>query len=708
MSAAYFPNGKDALFCDGGTVFMIDLSTNKIVNEYVNTMGGIQALVLAPDGKHFLIACSDGAMRWWNVGANQQPEHTIDFAKEIPIDCVALAKDGKTAIAGGRDGSLSLWDVVANRKLKSLKGHQGPVSAVAFSPDGRRAVSVGVDNLARVWDVAGGNELFTLKGHDRPPLGVAYTPDSSLIITGGLDQTIRSWDAISGEPLRWSFKGNEKIFSMAIDPHNRFLIAGMSDYGIQLLLLPAVRPDSPDPLLVVKSPPKERLAMPGESFAEAAAQTVRERYKADYALTSNDDKLALMEKLLSRARFAPEDDTTRFALFQEAKDLALKAGQVDDALKVLDLRSRWFETDELTDKSILLRASIQTAPTIPQSSINAAVKLVEQAEKQARPDIVDEMMAKQELFAQSAGQDAVNKRIMAAKKLWLDSAKERDTLTKLIAALDKDADDKEANLGFGKRLCFLVGDWPRGLMHLEKCGDGVLLNLAKKEKANPTDGKGQNELADAWLAYVDKAEDENKAGVWIRARYWLQKAEKSDLPNADKLKVAEKRLRVDKLIPAEGTGYRPGEAVQRAGFNTLRSVVATETQWAISSGAEMTKEGLIVLKADGTFRSRFKPQDNWKISFGVVPDGREIKIQICGEEISFKPEVTANVVQLIIQRKGNKLSHRINPTGTETSIDLSGAKLEPTMIAFKAIGTSARDGITVKNITLTGWVKPSE
>jgi hypothetical protein len=92
----------------------------------------------------------------------------------------------------------------------------------------------------------------------------------------------------------------------------------------------------------------------------------------------------------------------------------------------------------------------------------------------------------------------------------------------------------------------------------------------------------------------------------------------------------------------------------------------------------------------------------------VIPDGRELKIQVCGAEISFKQPATTVTVPLVVQRKSNKLSYFVGPNGAETTIDLAGAKLEPTLIAVKVVGPAEKDVMQVKNIIVSGVVKPSE
>jgi WD40 repeat protein len=191
------------------------------------------------DSQHFATVLNTAQLLWWNV-AKKDPESTIELGTKSPINCLALSGDGKTAIVGYRaDGMVGVWDISERKLVKKWVAHAGDVVAAAFAPDGKRVATVGQDNLGKVWDPKTGSQSLTLKGHKDVPLAVAFSADGALIVTAGTDKTVRLWSAKSGEPQPTMLRADEKIFSLALDPKGRYLVAGLDGGALQLFLLPA-------------------------------------------------------------------------------------------------------------------------------------------------------------------------------------------------------------------------------------------------------------------------------------------------------------------------------------------------------------------------------------------------------------------------------------------------------------------------------------
>ncbi|MCE9529905.1 MAG: hypothetical protein K8T89_01995 [Planctomycetes bacterium] len=723
IGIAFLPNGREAVAADGGMINVIDLATNNIKKQIPTVNGGFQTLVAGREGQHILLGSSDGYIRWWDV-TKTEPDRAMDTGDGNSIYCVALSADGRTAAAGGKDGSLSLWDVKSGSQLKKWKAHAGDVTAVAFSPDDKHLVSTGSDLLGKIWEVPTGKAVLDLKGPSEVPVVVAWSLDGKMIFTGG-GSNLYSWDPITGKQLRWSFKyesGAEaktdakaemktepKVTSLALDPKDRFLIAGFGDGGLQMLFLPSVRPDSTPRGAWVQAP-KQPAPAPLASSVASAVKLLRDKLKADYAQTAPDDLLALYDKLLIRAQVAPDDPVTRYALFQEARDLAGKLGRMEDAFKAIEARAAWFASDELADKTGALKAAAQG--TVTKAVAEAAVAVVEDAEKLGRPDIVDELFRQRELFPQAADTPELTAKIVAAEKRWTEAGKERETSLALATELQKTPNDPKANLEYGKYLCFRIGEWTEGLPKLVKGEDMALREIAKNELANPKEPKSQIEIAKAWFDYAAKAEDLVKAVILLRAEYWYNKAAMGNVQAIEKLQIASKLSEIKKQIKGLGSvaATIPGEPIQRKGFNTVRTKIAVESQWVAVNTDPITPEGL-PLKDDAALTSRFYFLDGCLIEFMFVPDGRELKMTLNGESVTMKPVIGSNDVLLSVQRKGPELLFMLKSfSGTvleEKTVMLMPNKLEPTTITLSVLGAADKDGLKLKSATVTGPVKPT-
>lgn len=85
--------------------------------------------------------------------------------------------------------------------------------------------------------------------------------------------------------------------------------------------------------------------------------------------------------------------------------------------------------------------------------------------------------------------------------------------------LDTNPGDPEANVAVGKYLCFVKGDWDKGLPMLASGSDEKLKALAVKELKGATGADAEVAVGDGWWDLRDKEERAKQ-----RAVYWYKKA----------------------------------------------------------------------------------------------------------------------------------------------------------------------------------------
>lgn len=713
IGAAVMPGGKEVLICDTGRIYRVDLATNNEVKTWVipPNVGSYSAFAMSPDGKSMVTGMSIGKILWWDAQKNDY-DTVMDAAEKdtagLPVECIAIAPDGKTVIAGRQDGSLSVWDGPSGKLYKKWKAHLGGAAAVSISPDGRLIASGGVDNLIKIWD----RQSFAptqqpLKGHTGVVTGIVWSADSVMIVSAGIDKTIRAWDSVTGLPLRWSFTAGDKLWSLAIDPKDRFLVAGQGDAGVQLVFLPTVRPDYPPRSTWVETPQTPQ-PMPLPYQIEAATKSLREKYKADFALMAPEDQQALFEKLVERGRRAPDEPAARYALFNEARAVAVRIGRMEDAFKAIDVSSLWFEMDDLAERAAALKEAAKG--TVSRPVVEAAANVVDQAEKQARPDIVDELLRQRELFPQLPDAPEVTARVQAAERRWTTAANDREAGKRLLAEWMKEPEKPETNLAYGKHLCFRLGQWTEGLPRLLKSDDAALKELAKKDQAAPKDGKGQINLAASWHEYANSADELSKPGALLRAKFWYDRASRAaDLSSGDKISPNARAIEINRQVEAlpNAPANKAGVPVKRQQFNSMRTPLALETQWAFAGTEGLGADGL-AFKGEGTLVSRFRVLDACRVEFAFVPDGREVTVELNGESATFKPVATTAIVFVIAERKGPLVRFQLKSfTGMqldEKSANLAAGKDDASAILFK-IAASDKDSVVIKSITVHGMVR---
>ncbi len=236
VAPAFCVDDKAAVFCDGFEIVIYDMLKKGVVNTFQNPRGGIQCLAGATTGGLVLTGSTDGCIRCWDLKTGKL-RHDIDV-DEKPVTAVAMSSDGQSAAIGLTDGGISVYDLGTGKLVKRWKGHAGRVTTLALAPSGAQLVSGGEDALGRVWDSASGKLIAKLAGHGGPILCSGWCADGRRVVTAGVDKKVCLWNAETGESANWVCDAREKIFCIAIDSQERFVLAGQSDGIVQLFPLP--------------------------------------------------------------------------------------------------------------------------------------------------------------------------------------------------------------------------------------------------------------------------------------------------------------------------------------------------------------------------------------------------------------------------------------------------------------------------------------
>gem|GEM_PF-3660069 len=162
--------------------------------------GGVQAVVVTPDGEEVVSGSVDGTVRVWNRRSGE--ERATLTGHTGGVRAVAVTPDGEEVVSGSVDGTVRVWNRRSGEERATLTGHTGWVRAVAVTPDGEEVVSGSVDGTVRVWNRRSGEERATLTGHTGWVRAVAVTPDGEEVVTAGNDGTVRVWNRASARQVR--------------------------------------------------------------------------------------------------------------------------------------------------------------------------------------------------------------------------------------------------------------------------------------------------------------------------------------------------------------------------------------------------------------------------------------------------------------------------------------------------------------------------
>lgn len=136
-------------------------ATQRLTRDLV---GPVDALVLAPDGQHLLVAGAEGVDEWELGLPALRPQRRLAWpAPPGAVHSVAYGADGRQVVAA-TDAGVVLWPASAASGTAApprvLEG-SGDVGRLGFSPDGRRLAAITADaSELRVWSVDDGRLLF--------------------------------------------------------------------------------------------------------------------------------------------------------------------------------------------------------------------------------------------------------------------------------------------------------------------------------------------------------------------------------------------------------------------------------------------------------------------------------------------------------------------------------------------------------------------
>jgi RNA polymerase sigma factor (sigma-70 family) len=192
--------------------------------------GSVGALAFTPDSKHLAVAGTNGAIRFWDLQAEQfvrtMQSAPVKRDSDDPVKArllqvqlrtqgpargtMVFAPDGKTLAAVYRDlddtntVQLKFWDVQGGKERNSIKV-QGRLSVASpvFSPDGKWFAYSRPGGDVAVLEAATGKLLREWRLPDvRNTAGLVFAADSAKLYTKEANGVLREWDVQSGKELR--------------------------------------------------------------------------------------------------------------------------------------------------------------------------------------------------------------------------------------------------------------------------------------------------------------------------------------------------------------------------------------------------------------------------------------------------------------------------------------------------------------------------
>jgi hypothetical protein len=297
-----------------------------------------------------------------------------------------------------------------------------------------------------------------------------------------------------------------------------------------------------------------RQAIPAPADQAKALAEVRKIHRDDFEEAVDRVKRKSLAKSLFKEGVDTKDDpVVRFVLLNQARDLAVAAGDPDLLRKALDETAKHYDVNPQQQLiSILLdvaesRVASGGKKELSRGAVDLAEELIDS------DNYEDALKLARAAQTMALGRDsATTKRATDLVKVLPHLKLEYERFQQAAKVLAQDPNNAAANLAQGKYYCFVKDSdesWEMGLPLLAKGGDAKLKALAEAEMATAKkDDAGELfNLAEQWYDVSRSVDAASREGCLNRAAYWYKKA----LPELQGFKQKKAKLRLEELNATE-------------------------------------------------------------------------------------------------------------------------------------------------------------
>ncbi|MBW5483287.1 CHAT domain-containing WD40 repeat protein [Streptomyces bambusae] len=147
--------------------------------------GRLGPLAFAPDGRHLVVAGTDGVVRQLDVRGRQVAEW------QHPQPVHALAVTPGVVATGCADGRVRVWSW-AGRLLRSTP-HGPEPTHLALSADASVLAVSDIEGLITLWDLRSGRTTAPAEGSGRPSVGIAFLEGGQGLVASTRQGAVEHW-----------------------------------------------------------------------------------------------------------------------------------------------------------------------------------------------------------------------------------------------------------------------------------------------------------------------------------------------------------------------------------------------------------------------------------------------------------------------------------------------------------------------------------
>jgi hypothetical protein len=283
-----------------------------------------------------------------------------------------------------------------------------------------------------------------------------------------------------------------------------------------------------------------------QTATKAAGELFAERFKQ---AKTTAEKTALATDMMDAAGRVQAGSADQYVLLKIARDVAASTGDTATALQAAERLLEQFDEPaaELIAETLLTAAREATTSAQHKAVAEAAQRL---ARKLADTDQYETAFRLCEA-ARSSAQIAKLHLLSRELTIQIEELKRQQLLSEeyrnALSALDVNPTDSEANLIAGRHLCFVKGNWERGVPMLARGSDVALKAAAIRDLRGASSVEEQVAIGDAWWDLAETREGEERDTLRLRAGFWYRQAEPKLAEGLVALKVKQRLAELEKV-----------------------------------------------------------------------------------------------------------------------------------------------------------------
>ncbi len=363
----------------------------------------------------------------------------------------------------------------------------------------------------------------------------------------------------SSEQIHNAFTWESGDGQLAVTLHRPIVIESVVPVAQVAASLPAESPTTAQPAYALPTAGgSPRVATPKPVAVAEAGKRLREVF-ADRLKTAKKDSemVALAEELLNEAEAMTLDTPGAFAIQTAAIKLGSNAGKLETVLRGVDQRVSRFDVDAYQENlAALSMFAIDVSQRNPRDIngmlfLRRAIPTTFAAVSNDDYDSANLLIQHSLKFINQPRDEFIPKSLGRLRAQLTGAKQQYDRAKVSLAKYRTEPNDADAASAFGRFLCFIKGDWSKGLPLLTEGGSGQLRDLATLDLKGARSLQDFVALGDNWWQLSDAAPD----GIYRqasrdRASYWYSQAFAQMPESLDKLHV---KARLDEAGNAEKT-----------------------------------------------------------------------------------------------------------------------------------------------------------